>query len=121
MQAIELGEHGLSEEVHEPVHFVLRTLPVFRGERIDGEVIHAHIVRAADSLAHRIDARFVAVQTVHSALFGPTPVPVHDNGNMARYAALVELGRIEPRRGIGEDVIQRLPHTTNSPRTTLPT
>ena len=108
VQAVHLGQHRGGEQVHEADDLVLRALPVLGRERVDGQIAHAHVGRAADGFAHRLDTGLMAEQAVLPPLFRPAAVAVHDDGHMLRHRRSIELRRIEIRRGVGEYVVKRL-------------
>ena len=47
-------------------------------------------------------------QSVERAFFSPTPIAIHDDGNMLRHSVLVEQKRIEPRWRVGINLCYRL-------------
>ena len=84
-------EHGLrrllqigAEQVHQRVDFVLRPLPVFGRERIDGKILHADVLAVGRNRAEGLRADLVACLARQTALFRPPAVAVHDDRDMLR-------------------------------------
>ena len=59
----------------------------------------------AHSLAHRLDSRLMALQTIERALLSPTAIAVHDDGNVLGNARSIERFGVESRRRVGENDI----------------
>ena len=67
---------------HDGLHLVLRALPVFRGERVDRQVLDAEIFAVGGDTAERFRACRMAHLARQTALFCPAAVAVHDDGDM---------------------------------------
>ena len=78
------------EEVHERMDFGGRSVPVFGGEGVEGEVADAHFSGGGDGVTHGGDGVFVSFGTIETAPEGPTSVAVHDDGDMSRQVAVHE-------------------------------
>ena len=69
--------------------FLFGPAPVLRAERKQGEVLDAALCARAHHRAHRFDAATMAGNARQEALFRPTPVAIHDDGNVPRHDARV--------------------------------
>ena len=105
MKAIHFGEHGLGEQIHQPHDLIFGPLPVLRGKRVDGQIAHPKIRRAANGLSHRLDAGLMALQAVQRTLFRPAPVAVHDDGHRLGDPLRIKRPRINPLGRIRKYVI----------------
>ena len=72
------------EQLHECSDFDLRSLPVFAGERIEGEVLHAEFAAAFDYLTNALCTFAMSTGSHLATLFGPAAIAVHNDGDVAR-------------------------------------
>ena len=107
MQAVNLGEHGFGEQIHQSHDFFFGALPILGREGIDGEEANARVARRANELAHRRDAGLVTLQAIKRALFRPAAIAVHDDGDMLRHRVFAQSVRIEPGGRVREHFIYR--------------
>ena len=82
----------VTREAHKETHFLRRTLPILRGERVQRQVAHARFDGAGDGVEHHRFGRLMAVGADESALLGPTAVAVHDHADVARNLVLWKIG-----------------------------
>jgi hypothetical protein len=78
------------QEIHNGIHLMLGTLPIFCREGVDRYGLKTDLVTVGADLAKGLRTRLMAVLTGHSPLFRPTAVAVHDEGDVLEM--LVELG-----------------------------
>ena len=72
------------EEPHEGAHFLLRALPVFAAESEKRQRLDSGASRGFGTAFHRGNSSPVAFDSRHMAVFRPSAVSVHDDGNMPR-------------------------------------
>ncbi len=71
-------------EVHQSVHLLLRTVPVFGRESVKCQVLYADFRSGFGNLAHSIYPFHVALRSVEAACTCSTSVAVHDDGYVTR-------------------------------------
>jgi hypothetical protein len=75
------------EEVHQDGDFVVGAAPVFTRERKQREVGDAALDAGADDAAHGFDAAPMPRNPGQASLPRPTPIAVHDDGDVTRNVA----------------------------------
>src|SRR5471032_1373540 len=85
VQALGLTTQCLEEQVHQGTDFLGRALPVFTGEREQGQHLDLGLGTHLDHGTHSIDTRFMPGNAWHKALLRPAIIPVHDDRDMARH------------------------------------
>src|SRR5688572_4849252 len=83
IQFFGLARDVLLEQRHERGNLGRRTLPVLLRECEERQMLQAHLDRALHHLAHRLHAGAVTERPREHPLAGPTPVAIHDDGNVA--------------------------------------
>jgi len=73
----------LNEQAHEGGHLVVGTAPVFGAEGEQGEVADAFFQAVFHQVWHQTRAFDMAHGARHEALFGPTAIAIHDDGNVS--------------------------------------
>src|SRR5271157_2405191 len=72
-----------AQKAHQEIHFRLRTLlPVFFGEGVERQRRNSDARRGFDRRTHGGDAGVMSGHARHVPAPGPTPVSVHDDGDM---------------------------------------
>ena len=93
----------LFKQRHNRLHLVCRTFPVFRGKRVDCQILDTEILAVGRNAAERLRACRVAHFARQPALFCPASVAVHDDGDMPRERVVVfhdkSLSRQKPPSG----------------------
>ena len=91
LQAHAVGAHVVHlflqvghEQAHEAGDFFGGALPVFGAEGEQAQVGHAHFSASLDDVAHLPCPGGMPHGRRHEAVFGPTPVAIHDDGNVLR-------------------------------------
>ena len=84
VHAVDLFLQVGHEQVHEAGDFFFGALPVFGAEGEEAEVGDAHFGAAFDDVTHALGTRRMAQGRRHEALFGPTTVAIHDDGDVLR-------------------------------------
>ena len=97
MIALPLLDHVLLQEVHEEVELLLRPLPVLAGKAIERELLDAQPGRFLGDAADARDAAAVPLDARQAALPGPTPVAVHDDGDVPRHLFPRHVGQFAGR------------------------
>ena len=77
--AAEIG----AEQAHQGAHFRLGPFPILARESEQGEIAQLHVAGGANRLAHRVHAREMPGLARQMPLARPTPIAIHDNGDMA--------------------------------------
>ena len=80
-----LAADGGRHQPHERLHLVLRTVPVFGGKSVQGEVRDAQFSALLHDATHRFHPFAMPHHAVHAALLRPPPVAVHDDGDVTRH------------------------------------
>ena len=97
MEFVLAAQKDLFVEVDQEAHFVLRALPVLRGERIDGQPLHTGVDRRVDHLEQAVLTGLVPFGAGQPLRLRPTSVAIHHTRDVARNARRVE--RIEVHEG----------------------
>src|SRR6202158_3525568 len=80
-----------AQKAHQEIDFRLRTLlPVFLGEGIERQRRNSDACRGFDRRTHGGDAGAMSGDARHVPTPGPTPVSVHDDGDMLGQARWIE-------------------------------
>ena len=79
------------QEHHQDVDFAPRALPVFDGERVKRQYRDIQTCARLDGLADGGDPGAVDLDAGKALAFGPTPITVHDDGDVARKPLEVDL------------------------------
>ena len=87
VQKMSLGIDCFCEEICEDFHLSFSTIPVLGREGIEREHLDAQLTAGADYVAHRLAPELVARGLGQLALDGPTPIPIHDDGDVGREIA----------------------------------
>ena len=66
-------------------------VPVLGREGVERQELNAHLAGNLSHLANGVDTVLVAETAFLTVLLGPTPVAVHDDGDVARDARLIQL------------------------------
>jgi len=82
IQLVRFPQDGLPEKAHQPDDFVPGAVPVFRGEHVERQHFDAKLRGGAHQLAHGFHSMAVAGDPGEAILFRPSPVAVHDDGNV---------------------------------------
>ena len=72
------------EKLHESVHLVGGTLPVFTRKCKNGEMLHAHATRRFGKTPQSLHSAPVAFDAGHKTGFRPSTVAVHNDGDVLR-------------------------------------
>ena len=92
VKLVDLGEHGLGEQLHQADYFRLGAVPVLGRERIERQIADTDIRSGTDRLSDGPDSGFMACKANAPPFLRPTAVAVHDHSDMLRDALQVELG-----------------------------
>ncbi|MNI75310.1 hypothetical protein D3C73_1314490 [compost metagenome] len=84
MQLVHFAIERAEEQLHQRIDFFLRPAPVLAGEREQGQRRNAQFQAALDGAVDRARAGTMADDAGATALLCPTPVAIHDDGNVAR-------------------------------------
>ena len=82
---------GVEQEGHQGSHFLGGTVPVLGGEGVESEVFHSGFRSYLCDVADRLHTCLVSIAPVLVALLGPSSVPIHDDGDVDRDSAFVDL------------------------------
>src|SRR4029077_20350994 len=74
----------LFKQMHQSEDFTFGTLPIFRRERVKGEILDFQIAAAFHAFTNGLGSSFVTLDARETARFGPATVAIHDDGDMAR-------------------------------------
>src|SRR5262245_7167686 len=85
MQLRQIAANEALHQPHEVVDLTGRARPVLRGKTVDREVLDAELHGRAHRAAYRFHAAPVSLRTRQATLGGPTPVAIHDDGDVARH------------------------------------
>lgn len=75
----------MHQQAHQAGDFVGGTLPVFRAEGKQREIVNAACRAGFDNLANPTRATDMAERARHAALGGPAAVSIHDDGHVLRH------------------------------------
>ena len=72
------------KQAHDGLHLVRRALPVFRGEGVDRQILHADGLTVGRAAAEGLAAGRVTGSARKAALLCPAAIAVHNDGDVAR-------------------------------------
>ena len=72
------------KQAHDGLHLVRRALPVFRGEGVDRQILHADVLAVGRDAAEGLAAGRVTGSARKAALLCPAAIAVHNDGDVAR-------------------------------------
>src|SRR5690606_3732692 len=107
-----------AENTHQAGDFLLGTSPVLGRERPKGEVADAELRRARQHAADVLGPGLMAFETGETTLPGPSPIAIHDDGDVSRNAIFRDIGRGNVRMVLGLRVIVH--PRPRAPRAPLP-
>lgn len=87
----QLGNQILYQQIHQAVNLCLRTIPVFGGEGVEGEVFDTQFGGSLSNETHRLYSLSMSENTFFTTEFCPTSVAVHDDGDVIRQSCEVYL------------------------------
>jgi hypothetical protein len=88
VQLGDLGPQVAAQQAHQAVDLVGGTLPVLRGEGIDGEVGNPQLDRRRDGVPQGLGAASVARRARQPTGLGPAAIAVHDDRHMSGRRAI---------------------------------
>ena len=91
MNVLQLFVEVFLQELHERRDFCAGALPVFDGKRIERQDSNPEFGRTLYNLSNGIDPRAMPCYARHPALACPAPVSVHDDRDMGRQSASIDL------------------------------
>jgi hypothetical protein len=90
-QRVELRPKVALQELHERPHLAGGPLPVLHREGEQRQDLDAEPCGRLDRIAHRVDAGAMPLDARQVPLRGPSPVAVHDDGDVHRQAIELDL------------------------------
>ena len=81
-----------AQQTHNGPHFLLGSLPIFRGKGVDGQVIQADVFAVGGDGAEGLRTGGVSGRSGHPPFLGPAAVAIHDDGNVTGQAVKIHLG-----------------------------
>jgi hypothetical protein len=83
--------NGLYQQIHQGIDFFFRSIPVFGGKRIKGKEFHAAACGRFESCPNRLNTVRVAEDALSPLAFSPTPIAVHNDGDVPWNPCFVDL------------------------------
>jgi len=83
-ELVSLGQEELAEELHQRVDFGSRPLPVLLAEREEGERVNARAPTSTGDATDSLAAFAMTERARQPPPFGPTPIAIHDDGDVPR-------------------------------------
>ena len=72
----------IHEQIHQKIHLVLRTFPVFCRKCVHCYILYAHFIAFCYNFFQCVGACLMSCTARKSAFFCPSAVAIHDNPNM---------------------------------------
>jgi hypothetical protein len=74
---------GIHQQFHQPVHLILRAVPIFRAECIKGQEFNAKLGTALYNVAYTFYPMKMAKQAILPLFLRPPSIAIHNDGYMA--------------------------------------
>src|SRR5713101_7784080 len=79
------------EQPHEHRNLLLRPLPIFGRERVEGKILNPELTTTFHRIANRFDAFIVTCDAGERSFLCPASIPIHNDGDMDGDIPLLEL------------------------------
>ena len=82
MKPVGLVAQRPHQQAHQHRDFLVRTLPIFRRERVQCKVFYPYLSARFNGVPNRFDAFLVTGDPREPAALCPAAVPIHDDGDV---------------------------------------